>query len=342
MPIKFKSSMFHQKILDPNNNFQPALIPLEVRRDTLTGHAAVIQEFRFRSKMPKPDYSFLIEKTRPICPFCSPGVDENSPRFPPEFIKEGKLEKYGVLVIPNFNPYATYSAISILSRNHFTEITQFSENIIVNGLLASQEYLRRVRSFDPKARYLSVNWNYLPPAGGSVIHPHFQPVAAYIRNTYMKETLSASKRYMLRNGVTYWSDLVKTEKEKGERFIGETGGVSWLVNYAGRGREPDILGIFEKKGSILELTAADFKDYFNGLSRIFRYMTDNNYMSFNLCIYSAPAGQDHYRTHARLRLRFQFPILGTADACFIEALHDDFLCQTFPEAACGEIKKYFI
>lgn len=342
MPIRFRKKLLHQELLDPNNNFEPALVPIEIRWDTLTGRTTLIQEFKFRGKLPKPDYSAMIEKTRPVCPFCPGTLEKVSPKFPPELVPEGRLNYRGTVVIPNVNPYASYSALAILAPVHFLELSEFSEEIIVNGMRACQEYLRKVASYDPAAKYISINWNYLPPSGGSVIHPHFQAVAAYVAPTYEKETLAASRRYFNRNRTIYWADLVKAEKERGERFIGETGNVSWLVNFAGRGREPDIISIFEKKHSILQLSESDFVDFYEGLRRVFKYMGDNNYISFNMVLYSAPPGREDFRVHTRLKLRFQFPLLSTADYCFMEALHDQFLCQTYPEAVAREVKTYFM
>ncbi|MBI4333357.1 MAG: hypothetical protein HY673_18995 [Chloroflexi bacterium] len=341
MPVVFRSKLFHQKILDPNSNFEPALLPLEVRWDTLTGHMAIIQEFRFRGQLPKPDYSTLIEKTRPVCPFCPRSGGDVSPRFPPEFIAEGKLTCQGIDVIPNFNPYATYSAIAILSRTHFLELKELSREVVVGGLLACQEYLKRVAAFDRRAKYMSINWNYLPPAGGSVIHPHLQPLASYVSPTYEKEALAALKRYFRRNRSPYWADLITAERDRGERFIGQTGDVAWLVNYAGRGREPDIIAVFPERRSVLDMPQSGWDAFYEGLRNTFRYLADMNYVSFNLALYSAPPGEDQFRVHARLKPRFQFPALGTADYCFIEALHDDYLCQTYPEKVCRAMKPYF-
>ncbi len=341
MPIVFKSRLFHQKILDPNNNFEPALIPNEVRWDTLTGRGCIIQEFRFRGQLPKPDYSALVEKTQPLCPFCSPRLETLSPRFPPEFIAGGHLRHKGVTVVPNFNPYAAYSAIAVLSPVHFLELPQFNEEIVVNGLLAAQDYLRRVATHDKLAKYMSVNCNYLPPAGGSVIHAHFQPIAGYTAPTYEREALAALKNYHRKNGTSYWVDLMRAEKEKGERFIADIGVTSWLMNFACRGRDPDILIIFRGKHSILDLAGSDCADFYDGLRRVFLYMVDRNCGPFNMALYSAPPGADQFWAHARFKLRFQFPPLGTADYCFVEALHDDFLCQAYPEAICRELKPYF-
>jgi galactose-1-phosphate uridylyltransferase len=188
---------------------------------------------------------------------------------------------------------------------------------------------------------MSINWNYLPPAGSSVIHPHLQALASHVAFTYERETLSASRRYFRKNGSIYWADLIKVEKERSERFIGETGNIAWLSNFAGRGRDPDILVIFQGKHAISELAESDFKNFYDGLHKVFQYMTDRNYASFNLSLYSAPPGEDHFWVHARLKPRFQFPLLGTADYCFLEALHDEFLCQNYPEMQCREIKTYF-
>lgn len=341
MTIQFKSKVFGQRVLDPNNGFQPLVLPLEVRWDMLTGRTSVIQEFRFRGKFPKPDYTALIEKTRPICPFCPETLDRVSPRFPPELIPDGRLEHRGVTVIPNFNPYATYSAIAVLSRTHFLELSDFTEDTVANGLAASQQLLRIIAAADKRAKYMSVNCNYLPPAGGSVIHPHYQPIAGYVAPNYERETIAGVRGYHRRYGGNYWADLIQTERERGERFIGQTGSVAWLMNFAARGRDPDIMAIFERKNSILELTEEDFRGFSRGLIRVFRYLADKNYGPFNMALYSAPPGEDQFWAHVRIRPRFQFTPVGTSDHCFIETLHDENFCQSYPEAVCRDLRPYF-
>jgi len=339
--IRFKKQVFGQRVLDPNNGFQPVVLPLEIRWDTLTGRTSTIQEFRFRGNFPKPDYTALIEKTRPICPFCPEALSRVSPRFPPELVPEGWLEHRGVTVIPNFNPYATYSAIAVLSRSHFLELTDFTEDIVANGLAASQQLLRRIAAADRKARYMSVNCNYLPPAGGSVIHPHFQPIAGYVAPTYEREMIAGVRRYHRKYGGNYWADLIQTEKELGERFVGQTGSVAWLMNFAARGRDPDIMAVFEGKNSILELTEEDLRGFSTGLISVFRYLAGKNYGPFNMALYSAPPGEDQFRAYARIKPRFQFPPVGTADHCYIETLHDENFCQSYPEAVCRDLRPYF-
>ena len=71
--------------------------------------------------------------------------------------------------------YATHSAVGIYdSARHFIDLDELTSEVVADAISAMLEHARAVRRFDPAAVWGSVNANYLPPAGSSLVHPHLQ------------------------------------------------------------------------------------------------------------------------------------------------------------------------
>ena len=223
----------------------------------------------------------------------------------------------------------------------FLRITQFSEEILTNGFLAAQEFFKRVYKKNGKEKYFSINWNYMPPAGASLVHPHLHLMADKEPSDHHKLILKRGKRFLKKFKVNYWEALINEEKKLGERFLGETGKVSWLLYFAPKGMMFDVMGIFREKLSLLDITLAEFQDFAQGLKKIFLYLDKNNLASFNLAIFSGLAGKDHFWTHARLIPRFTIPPVETSDVNFTGLLHDESLSIISPEDVCLEMKDFF-
>ena len=60
--------------------------------------------------------------------------------------------------------------------------------MIANSFSAAHDYLKKVIAQDPKTTYASINWNYLPPSGGSILHPHIHVLASEHPTNYQATT----------------------------------------------------------------------------------------------------------------------------------------------------------
>ena len=79
------------------------------------------------------------------------------------------------MVVPNVMAYATHSAVGVYdSERHFLDLDELSPGLIGDALIAMVRHARAVRRFDPEAVWSSINANYLPPSGASLVHPHLQ------------------------------------------------------------------------------------------------------------------------------------------------------------------------
>ncbi|UCF89729.1 MAG: hypothetical protein JSW39_15610, partial [Desulfobacterales bacterium] len=81
--MKFEAIQRPAVILDPRNNMASKTIPVEIRKDPLTGRTSRICHF-MKLKWKKPDFDKLIAGTDRMCPFCPDKVREVTPRFPEE------------------------------------------------------------------------------------------------------------------------------------------------------------------------------------------------------------------------------------------------------------------
>jgi len=341
MAVRFKRSIKEIRLLDPTQGFKENLVKFEFRIDPLTRRRSRVADLKFSLIRP-PDLEKLVEKSRKRpCPFCEENLEKMTPKFPPKFIPEGRVQVGEAIVFPNFMPYDQNNAVAIFSKEHFIGLSQFSEELLVNGFLASQSFLKRVYKANEKTKYFSINWNYLPPSGGSLVHPHLHLIADKDPSDHHGLLLKRGKRFWKKFKVNYWEDLINEEKKREERFLGETGKVCWLLYFAPRGMMFDVMSIFVEKLSLLELSPSDFLDFARGLKRVFLYLKEKNLVSFNLTIYSGLKEKGYFWTHARIIPRFTIPPVDTSDVSFIGLLHGEPLSLMKPEDVCQEMRAFF-
>lgn len=343
MQIEFKKEIVPTRYLDASQGFQEVVQNLEIRTDPLTRRLASVMDFPMRKfKLTKPDLSDFVKRSLEAgCPFCPSNLEKVTPKYPSEIFPEGRLNYEEICIFPNNAAFAPFAAVAALGQEHFVEIDKFPQDLLLHGFQACRLFFKKVSTYNRRIKYCTLNWNYLPPAGGSVIHPHFQPVADYYPVNHFREILEASRRYQRKNRSTYWSDLVDKEKEMGERFIGKSGKVNWLASFVPWSRWWDILAIFPGSRPVPDFSDQDWEDFVEGLTRILKFMGDQNYYSFNMTLFSTIDEKSYFWPHAHITPRFPLPPLGTSDASYIEL----FLGQTTtafpPEEICQQIKQYF-
>ena len=341
MAIEFKKFLEFSKFLDPANNFAEKDCPIEFRIDPLTKDMGFVRKFRWR-QLEKPDLSGLIAKSlERECPFCPENIDKITPKFIPDFYPEGRIKIGETTIFPNTTPYSPYSAITVISSRHFVGLPDFTQQMLFDALTASQIYLKRAYEYDPKAKYCCIVWNYLPSANSSQLHPHLQAFAGYFPLVYNQVLLDTSKQYHNGNGTVFWSNFIAEEKKLQERYIATLGNTVWLTSFVPRALQLDILAVFQGTESILSIPQEDIESFCYGLTKIFKYMDDQNFCSFNLCLYSGTIGEDSFWTQARIIQRGTFPPLDTSDVGNMHLLFDTRPAGRYPETVCRELKAYF-
>jgi len=344
-PIEFKSEILPSRMLrrDESGEFAEAEVPLEFRFDPLTGRTCRVVQFSLE-RIIRPDLETLEKKSRELpCPFCQPLVEQITPRFPADLVPEGVIRRGKALVFPNASPWDVYGVVVVISDEHFIPLDGFDTETVHNAMLAAQSYIRSVQEKDPEAKYHFIAWNYMPPSGGSLVHPHMQGNAGYYPTNYQKQVLDASERYYQEKGTNFWIDLLEQEKRTGERYVGKIGSTEWLTGFVPRGRLSDVICVFPGRTSVAELSESDLRDLSAGMLKVFGYLDELNLPSFNMATYSG-FDEGRFWTHARITPRgsLLYSPIETSDQFYYQILHDENICILPPEVACERLKKHFI
>ena len=147
-------------------------VRLRWRRDPLTGASARILTGVKLQPETRPDLTELTAKPA-FCPFDREHLEKATVPFPAELTAEGRIRVGRAVVVPNIMAYATHSAVGIYdSGRHFLDLDELTPPLVGDALAAMLRHARAVRRLDPAAAWSSVNANYLPPSGSSLVHPH--------------------------------------------------------------------------------------------------------------------------------------------------------------------------
>jgi galactose-1-phosphate uridylyltransferase len=342
MTIEFKKEVGVARLLNPADDFKEKVFSMEFRTDPLTKDTGTVAEFRLR-KSEKADLPQLVAKSLEMpCPFCPEAVDKATPKFLPDFCPEGRIQFGEALVFPNALPLMPYSAVAVLTSKHFVGLAEFTVGMLADAFLASQAYFKIILGDDPEAKYYYVMWNCMPPANSSQIHPHLQLIAGYFPLAYHENLVEASRKYHNENGRNYWADFVAEEKRLRQRYIAAVGNTDWLTSFVPRAPQLDIMAVFTAGRPFLSLPREDIESFCQGLTKIFKYMEDQDFYSFNLCLYSGVPGEDSFWTQARIIQRGTLLSMGISDIGNMQLLLDTRPCFRYPESVCRELKGYFI
>jgi galactose-1-phosphate uridylyltransferase len=343
-PIEFRREVMPSRMLkrDTSSEFTEVAAPVELRFDPLTGRSCRIVPYSLE-RIIRPDLAALEKRSRELtCPFCPPLVERITPRFPPDLIPGGTIRQGKALAFPNIDPYDVYGVVVAITDEHFIALDKFDLETVLNALKAAHTYIKSVQKADAGAKYSFIAWNYMPPSGGSLVHPHLQSNAGYFPTTYQKQILEASARYYKEKGTNYWSDLMEQERRTGERYVGKIGGTEWLTGFVPRGRLSDVITVFPGKASITELTEDNLRDFAAGLLKVFGYLNELNLISFNMSTYSG-FDKGQFWAHARITPRglLLYSPIETSDQFYYQILQDENICILPPEVAAARLKRRF-
>jgi galactose-1-phosphate uridylyltransferase len=340
--MNFEASQKETIVLDPGNNMATKAIPSEIRKDPLTGRSARICHF-MKLQWEKPDFEKMVAGTEKMCPFCPDKVMNITPSFPEDILPEGRLISDDMILFPNIAPYDSLGAVATLGSRHYIPMIEIDAGRIFKGFKLAMDFFRKIhQKKHPESVYHLVNWNYMPPAGSSLIHPHLQVFATSSGPNLMREELEAAGAYMQANGSNYWVDLAKAEKADKKRFLGTIGRITWLSAYAPMGVAGDVLAIHKDALSTLELTDDDLYDMATGLTRLMAAYDQMGVYSFNMNFFSGAATDDHSRFHLLFSPRTFFnQALGTPDIGALRNLYNETLCMAFPEDINTRLRPYF-
>ncbi|MEK3886759.1 hypothetical protein [Bacillus sp. FSL K6-3431] len=312
----------------------------EVRFDPLTGESSRLV-FDPGLIPEVPNYTDEAEKTGgKNCPFCSENIFKMTPVFTKGIADEGRITQGEAILFPNLFPYSKHNGVVAFSGQHYVRLDEFTVPVICDAFLAAQTYINRVSKSDSKAQYASINWNYLPYAGGSILHPHLHIIGSEFPTNYQAMTIEKEKQYTNEIGEAYFSELYEMEKEIGERWIGEKGNVAWIHAYAPKSHN-DFIGIFTQSTSVQSITEQDWHDFAEGLTCIFATLKEQGFASFNLSLNISTDPTSIQPIHVRVIPRLTIGKLGTSDINFFQALQQEPLTYKAPEDIAKKARVHF-
>jgi galactose-1-phosphate uridylyltransferase len=340
--MQFEVTRKEALILDPTNGMQPKTIPVEVRTDPLTGRTARICHF-MRLQWKKPDLAQLVAGTEASCPFCPERVLKATPGFPQSIAPDGRFFRDEHVLFPNLAPYDGLGAVATLGSRHYIPMAEIEPQRIAGGILLALDFFRRVQALKhPESVYHLISWNYMPASGSSLIHPHLQVFASSTAPNQLRQELVAGEAYFRANGRTFWDDWVQAERSGGERYLGRTGRVSWLANFAPFSVAGDVVGVVDGCRVMLDLSEDDVGAIAQGLTFAMAAYDKMGIYNFNVCFFPGADTDAHARLHLLFSPRAYFnPVLGTPDAAALRSLYNESVCMAFPEEIAKAIRKEF-
>ena len=311
----------------------------EIRMDPLTGETSRII-FDPGAPFTSTDYSEQAKQTEGTkCPFCPENVHTFTPKFPNDLIEDGRIIQGEAVVFPNLFPYSKHNAVVRMCDQHYVKLDEFTAPMIANSFSAAHNYLTKVIAQDPETAYASINWNYLPPSGGSILHPHIHVLASEMPTNYQLIALASSEQFHTETGSNYYDSLIETERKIDERFIATVGSIDWVHAFAPKSHT-DFIGVLDVS-SLDELNDNNWQDLAESLTHFFRYFESIGIASFNLGLFIPVSKNSSERVHVRIVPRLTMGALQTSDMNVFNFLHGEPLCLKVPEEITKEVAVYF-
>jgi galactose-1-phosphate uridylyltransferase len=221
-------------------------------------------------------------------------------------------------------------------------LAELSPERLFDAFSLAFTFLRHVRRCDKNPLYSFLGWNYMPPSGGGLVHPHIQVFAGTNPGNIFLDYLQGAERYRSENGRPFWPDLIEAEIRSGERYLAEIAGVHWLTAYAPLGILGDVLAIAPGIGTPDDTSDETVRSIVFGLGPLFAYYRDFGVYSFNASFHFAPDSAPDFpliirfitRTYLNSR---DFP----PDANFFQMLLQQPVCVLKPEDIAREIRPHF-
>ncbi|MDQ0176601.1 hypothetical protein [Bacillus chungangensis] len=340
MAISFQKKSEFFTFHDPMQDGELIDRQTEVRFDPLTGESSRII-FDPGAPFTTPDYSDVAKKTSgKNCPFCSENVMNLTPTFPDELIAGGRMKKGEAVVFPNLFPYSKHNAVVRMTDQHYVPLEDFKPSLIENAFVAAHDYVQKVVQSDPKTAYASINWNYLPASGGSILHPHIHVLASEHPTNYQATTLAHGKSFYEQHRKNYYLALKAEEQQRNERWIGSEGSIAWVHAFAPKSH-CDFIGIFDDAPSLSALTEKSWYVLAKSMTHLFGYFQQIGLASFNLAVFIPIKATPADWVHVRLIPRFTSGLLETSDMNVFNYLHQEPLSLKVPEQVAKDAAAFF-
>lgn len=343
--IRFKKGEETAILHNPLKDFEIDSQPIEYREDPLTGLTSFVRTGRaFWAGIYKTDEALLeklVEETRGRCFFCPEKVATSTPRFPTDFIPEGRLKNGEAILFPNLFAHKRYSAIIAITQKHFLKLHEFEPSLLFNAFKLAGAYIQRAHEVSG-VEYAEIGANCLYPGGASIVHPHLQVIASHGAHTLIRVYAEKGKAYYKKYLKNFWEELIEKEKELGQRYLGKVGSTEWFTPFAPI-REDEVNGVVRGKSDFLEFKDHDWESLADGLSRVLKAYHDKGFSCFNFAIYSGPLGKKLRYLWSGIKIvsRSSVQLYPVSDTWYSNCLLLDGFVVEPPEEVAKGMRPYF-
>ena len=338
--IEFEERDLHASVPDLGAGGAWTRVRLRWRRDPLTGASARILTGVKLQPATRPDLTELTAKPA-FCPFDSEHLETATVPFPAELTAEGRIRLGQAVAVPNIMAYATHSAVGIYDPGrHFLDLDDLTPSLVGDALAVMVRHAQMVRRLDSTAVWSSINANYLPPSGSSLVHPHLQSGHDAYGLTGQRLLAERSRAWHERHG-SYWAALVDQEAG-GPRWAGHTGRVAWLTPFAPTGFH-EVWGVVSGAADVIELTEEDSQALGQGLSHVLAAYRAWNLSSFNFAVIGGgpQAGEHGQQVVLKVVSRSNPEPWYRSDATYFERLYGEALIDLSPEEVADGVRARF-
>ena len=320
------------EMIDPGTG-EPVHTPIEVRLDPLTGHSSRI--LPDRGLMPASDFdleAFALQ-TEPTCPFCPDRVDRLTPRLASRIHPDGRITCGAAILFPNLHAYSSHSSVSIYSPLlHYLPVGEITQELLADNLATQVAFARAVMAAEPQSAWASINANHMLPSGSSLFHPHMQGIVDSHPTTMQRLLADVPPQR--------FDDYLAAERRIGERYLGNTGRIQWLVSFAPIA-PAELRAFVTGICSPAELDDGLVSELARGLALALSGYAEMGSSSFNCAIYGAPPGTEGYPLNLRLACRSNLKPLYRSDSTFLERLHWEGAVDCAPETVAERLGTRF-
>jgi UDPglucose--hexose-1-phosphate uridylyltransferase len=296
----------------------------ELRKDPITGRWVIISTER--GKRPTDFLRESVEATNSKnCPFC-PGSESKTPpeilvygrnggganapgwtirvvpnRFPALGI-EGELDREGEGLFDKMNGVGAHEVI-VETPEHAATLASLPERAVEDVLWAYRDRMLDLKN-DKRFRYVLIFKNHGEAAGASLEHPHSQLIALPIVPRRVREEVDNCWHYYDEKERCIFCDIIRQERDTGERVVGENDHFIVVAPYASR--FPFEMWLLPKlhgssyennQSSVYSSLARMLKDVLMRLDVVL------DRPAFNFMIHTSPIGEeinDHYHWHIEI------------------------------------------
>jgi len=285
---------------------------LQYREEHLTGLRCRISPDRLKRQI---DQSLHLPSSAEGCPFCRNAVMTVTPTFP----DGNRIIRGESVTFPNLFPFGEGHVVTVITREH--AVVAFSRQQVMDALLSQIEVLRQVDG------YPSINWNFLPSAGASLVHPHMQGLSDSHPSRIVDLYCTASEQYRKKQGRNYWDAVLDQERASDRYLFGDE--MVWSAHAVPVGER-------EVRGLLPVATLDEMENYADlvaqGILEIISLYRELGTHAFNMSIFFDKRGIDHgFRAFCSMISRINPNPSSTSDSAFMERLHLEPVIMTLPE-----------